>query len=64
MKRTLIISILILNAVTLAAIRPNRVYSYTPDKLDLTYEEFKIKTDDGIAKGKQVVKTFDCEYLA
>ena len=24
-----------------------RVYSYTPDKLDLTYEEFKVKTDDG-----------------
>ena len=64
MKRTLIISILILNAITLAAIKPNRVYSYTPDKLNLTYEEFKIKTDDGIAKGKQVVKTFDCEHLA
>ena len=47
MKRTLIISILILNAITLAAIKPNRVYSYTPDKLDLTYEEFKVKTDDG-----------------
>ena len=49
MKRTLIISILILNAITLAAIKPNRVYSYTPDKLDLTYEEFKVKTDDGYA---------------
>ena len=48
MKRTLIISILILNAITLAAIKPNRVYSYTPDKLDLTYEEFKVKTDDCI----------------
>ena len=47
MKRALIISILILNAITLAAIKPNRVYSYTPDKLDLTYEEFKVKTDDG-----------------
>jgi pimeloyl-ACP methyl ester carboxylesterase len=47
MKRTLILSILILNAITLAAIKPNRVYSYTPDKLDLTYEEFKVKTDDG-----------------
>ena len=47
MKRTLIISILILNAITLAAIKPNRVYSYTPDMLDLTYEEFKVKTDDG-----------------
>ena len=31
----------------MAAIKPNRVYSYTPDKLDLTYEEFKVKTDDG-----------------
>ena len=41
MKRTLIISILILNAITLAAIKPNRVYSYTPDKLDLTYEDRK-----------------------
>jgi len=49
MKRTLIISILILNAITLDAIKPNRVYSYTPDKLDLTYEEFKVKTDDGYA---------------
>ena len=49
MKRTLIISILIINALTLAAIRPSRVYSYTPDKLDLTYEEFKVKTDDGFA---------------
>ena len=49
MKRTLIISILILNAITLAAIKPNRVYSYTPDKLDLTYEEFKVNTDDGYA---------------
>ena len=47
MKRALIISILILNVITLAAIKPNRVYSYTPDKLDLTYEEFKVKTDDG-----------------
>ena len=47
MKRTLIISILLLNAITLAAIKPNRAYSYTPDKLDLTYEEFKVKTDDG-----------------
>lgn len=47
MKRTLIISILLLNAIILAAIKPNRAYSYTPDKLDLTYEEFKVKTDDG-----------------
>ena len=47
MKRTLIISILILNAITLTAIKPNRVYSYTPDKLDLTYEEFKVMTNDG-----------------
>ena len=87
MKRTLILSILILNAITLAAIKPNRVYSYTPDKLDLTYEEFKVKTDDGFTlnvwhlpsegdgapviisqsdagKGKQVVKTFDCEHIS
>ena len=49
MKRTLIISILIFNAIALAAIKPNRAYSYTPDKLDLTYEEFKVKTDDGFA---------------
>ena len=49
MKRTLIISILIFNAIALAAIKPNRAYSYTPDKLDLTYEEFKVKTDDGYA---------------
>lgn len=47
MKRTLIISILIINAFTLAAIRPSRVYSYTPGKLELTYEELKVKTDDG-----------------
>ena len=47
MKRTLIIPILILNAINLAAIKPNIVYSYTPDKLDLTYEEFKVRTDDG-----------------
>ena len=47
MKRNLIISILILNAITLAAIKPNRVYSYTPDMLDLTYEEFKVMTNDG-----------------
>ena len=49
MKRTLIISILTLYAITLAAIKPNRVYSYTPDKLVLTYEEFNVKTDDGFA---------------
>ena len=47
MKRTIFILILILNAITLAAIKPNRVYSYTPDKLDLTYEEFKVRTNDG-----------------
>ena len=45
MKRTLIISILILNAITLAGIKPNRIYSYTPDKLNLTYEEFKVRTE-------------------
>lgn len=47
MKRIIIISILILNAITLAAIRPSRAYSYTPDRLELTYDEFKVKTDDG-----------------
>ena len=47
MKRTIFILILVLNAITLAAIKPNRVYSYTPDKLDLTYEEFKVRTNDG-----------------
>ena len=46
MKRTIFILILVLNAITLAAINPNRVYSYTPDKLDLTYEEFKVRTND------------------
>lgn len=39
MKRAIIISILIFNAIALAAIKPNRVYSYTPDKLELTYED-------------------------
>lgn len=47
MKRTIFILILVLNAITLAAIKPNRVYSYTLDKLDLTYEEFKVRTNDG-----------------
>ncbi len=49
MKRTLIISLLILNAITSAAIKPNRVYSITPDRLDLTYEEIRISTDDGVS---------------
>ena len=47
MKRTIIIFLLILNVITMAAIRPSRVYSYTPDMLELTYEEFKVRTDDG-----------------
>lgn len=29
------------------AIKPNRVYSYTPDKLKLTYEEITVNTVDG-----------------
>lgn len=29
------------------AIMPNRVYSYTPDKLELTYEEITVNTADG-----------------
>lgn len=29
------------------AIKPNRVYSYTPDKLKLTYEEITVNTFDG-----------------
>ena len=47
MKRTIVISLLILNVITVAAIRPSRVYSHTPDKLELTHEEFKVRTDDG-----------------
>lgn len=47
MKRTIIISILIFNAISMAAIRPSKAYSYTPDKLDLTFEEIKVKTEDG-----------------
>ena len=29
------------------AIKPNRVYSYAPDKMELTYEEFKVMAEDG-----------------
>lgn len=49
MKRTAIIFFLTLNIFNLAAIRPDRVYSYTPDKLNLSYEELKIATDDGLS---------------
>lgn len=49
MKRSFIISILILNVITLAAIRPSRVYSYAPDKLGLIHEELKVRTDDGVS---------------
>ncbi|MBO5498399.1 MAG: alpha/beta fold hydrolase [Bacteroidales bacterium] len=31
------------------AIKPNRVYSYTPDKMELTYEEFKVIAEDGVS---------------
>ena len=31
----------------MSAIKPNRVYSYTPDKMELTYEEFKVMAEDG-----------------
>lgn len=47
MKRTIITFFLILNVFTISAIKPNRVYSYTPDKIELNYEEFKDKTKDG-----------------
>lgn len=45
------IAVVILLGMTLTfqayAIKPTRVYSYTPDKMELTYEEFKVKTEDG-----------------
>lgn len=47
MKRTAIICFTILNVLTMSAIKPNRVYSYTPDKMELTYEEFKVMAEDG-----------------
>lgn len=31
------------------AIKPNRVYSYTPDKMELTYEEFKVIAEGGVS---------------
>lgn len=41
--------ILLLSTMNLSAIKPDRVYPYTPDKLGLTYEELKVRTKDGLS---------------
>ena len=45
MIRTIIITTLVLNVLALAAVKHDRVYSYTPDRPDLTYKEFKVNSD-------------------